>query len=364
MKKNQNFINSLLVSTGVCLIFLCLLSFSSFFLNIKFIYNSYLTFVCVLLLFFVLTFILIHFTLRYFFSKSIKKIIEEFYSNEYDLHDKKKSSSLDTLTISLRKFAEDKKLEIEVLKSQENYRKEFIGNLSHELKTPIFTVQSYILTLIEGGYKDSGILLKYLKSSSKGLDRLTCLVKDLDLINQFESGIKNIKLNNFNIVELINSVFELLEMQSRKNNISLVFDSEYSKSINVIADKDRIQQVITNLVVNSIKYGVDNGTTEISILDLNADKLIIRITDNGLGIAKEHLPRLFERFYRVDKSGSREKGGSGLGLAIVKHIIEAHNEKVFVESSEGIGSEFSFTLQKANISKVAKFVKKNKNLAK
>ena len=173
------------------------------------------------------------------------------------------------------------------------------------------------------------------------------LVKDLDLISQFETGIKSIEPKPFNLFQIVNNVFELLEIESKKNSISLVFDKEYSEEITVIGDEERIQQVITNLVTNSIKYGVINGTTEISFQELNKEKIIVRITDNGLGIGKKHLPRLFERFYRVDKSGNRKKGGSGLGLSIVKHIIEAHQEKVYVESTKGVGSEFSFTLQKA-----------------
>jgi two-component system phosphate regulon sensor histidine kinase PhoR len=138
-----------------------------------------------------------------------------------------------------------------------------------------------------------------------------------------------------------------LEIQSNKCNISLILDREYSKPIYILADQERIQRVLTNLLMNSIKYGVDNGTTEISIQDLNTEKFIIRVTDNGQGISEKHLPRLFERFYRVDKSGNRKKGGSGLGLAIVKHVIEAHREKIYVQSTTGVGSEFSFTLQKA-----------------
>ena len=255
--------------------------------------------------------------------------------------------NIDSLSQSLKEYAKNKNLQIELLKDQDNYRKDFIGNLSHELKTPLFTIQSYILTLIEGGMNDHEILEKYLKSSAKAVDRLVYLVKDLDLISQFESGVKSIKFKKFDILSVISNVYELLEIESKKGKISLELDKNYLKPIMVKADKDRIQQVITNLVMNSIKYGVENGTTEMSINDLNDKKIIIRITDNGIGIKKEYLQRLFERFYRVDKSGSRKKGGSGLGLSIVKHVIEAHNEKIYVESTRGVGSEFSFTLEKA-----------------
>ncbi len=166
------------------------------------------------------------------------------------------------------------------------------------------------------------------------------------LINQFESGIKSIERIDFDIRGLVQNVFELFEMQANKSEIILSFENTNSQPILVNADEERIQQVLTNLVINSLKYGVNKGTTEISIQDLNEEKVIVRVTDNGEGIEREHLPRLFERFYRVDKSGNRDQGGSGLGLAIVKHIIEAHQEKIFVESSPGVGSEFSFTLQK------------------
>ena len=173
------------------------------------------------------------------------------------------------------------------------------------------------------------------------------VVKDLDLITQFESGIKTIDRTYFDINEVIENVFDLLEMQAIKNKISLGFDREYPKPFRVFADEERIQQVLTNLIVNSLKYGIKNGKTEVSLEVLNEEKILVKISDNGEGIEEEHLPRLFERFYRVDKSGNRKAGGSGLGLSIVKHIIEAHQEKLLVESKPGSGSEFSFTLQRA-----------------
>lgn len=293
-------------------------------------------------------FITFYFSFKFFLSRTIKKFIDEFYSSEYNLSDQTNLDNLDSLSKSLKEYAKNKNLQIELLKDQDNYRKDFIGNISHELKTPLFTIQSYILTLIDGGMDDPDILKKYLKRSSKAIDRLTYLVKDLDLISQFESGVKNIEKEKFDILIIINNVYELLEIESKKNKISLELDRNYLKPIFVMADKERIQQVITNLVMNSIKYGVENGTTEISVQNLNEEKLIISVTDNGLGISKKHLPRLFERFYRVDKSGNRKKGGSGLGLSIVKHVIEAHNEKIFVESNKNVGSEFSFTLDKVN----------------
>ena len=172
------------------------------------------------------------------------------------------------------------------------------------------------------------------------------IVEDLDMISKLEMGDLNLELSKFNVVELIQSVFDMLEMKADKKNIILMFDRKYSKPINVFADKEKIQQVVTNLVMNSIKYGKENGTTEVTIEDLVDNKLIVRLRDNGEGIEKQNLSRIFERFFRVDKSGARSEGGSGLGLSIVKHIIEAHGEKIYVESEFGKGSEFSFTLEK------------------
>tara|TARA_B110000046_G_scaffold36400_1_gene39801 strand:+ start:147 stop:986 length:840 start_codon:yes stop_codon:yes gene_type:complete len=257
------------------------------------------------------------------------------------------STNMETLTKEVELFARNKKLEIEALKIRENYRREFIGNVSHELKTPLFTVQGYIETLLDGALNDEKIKEKYLERANKGVERLIYIIKDLDMITKLEVGELNLEKETFDIVDLIENVFELLEMKASKNVIFLTFNKKYQKPIWVKADKDRIQQVLSNLIVNSIKYGRNKGTTELSIENLIMNKVLIRVTDNGEGINNDEIPRLFERFYRVDKSGSREQGGSGLGLSIVKHILDAHNEKIYVESQIGIGSEFSFTLEKA-----------------
>lgn len=259
-----------------------------------------------------------------------------------------------TLEIFIRTYIkneEQRRSEINILKDQENYRREFLGNISHELKTPLFTIQGYILTLVEGGaMKDKKVREKYLKRAAKGVDRIISIVKDLDLITQFESGIKTVDRSDFNIYDLVDNVFDLLEFESEKNNILLELENNNNSVINVNADQERILQVLTNLIVNSIKYGSNNGYTKVIVEDYNTEKVIIRVIDNGEGIEQEHLPRLFERFYRIDKNRSRKKGGSGLGLSIVKHIIEAHQEQIFVESKIGVGTEFSFTLQKPKTS--------------
>ena len=254
-----------------------------------------------------------------------------------------------TASIVLENFLTSYKIrleEINILKDQENYRREFLGNVSHELKTPLFTIQGYILTLIEGALKDKKVRGKYLRRSAKGVDRLISIVKDLDLITQFESGIKTVDKTDFNIYELIENVYDLMEFESEKNKTKLLVNNENNTPIIVNADKERILQVVTNLVVNSIKYGKEGGYTKVKVEEYDKDRIIVRVKDNGEGIEDEHLPRLFERFYRIDKNRSRKKGGSGLGLSIVKHIIEAHQEQIFVESKIGQGTEFSFTLQK------------------
>ena len=237
-----------------------------------------------------------------------------------------------------------------MLKIREEYRREFLGNVSHELKTPLFTVQGYISTLLDGAMDDKAIRKKYLRRAEKGVERLIYIVEDLDMITKLEVGDLNLEFSEFDIVELIQNVFDLLEMKADKKKITLAFENYYIQPIFVKGDKDKLQQLIENLIVNSIKYGKEGGLTEVSVINLTKKKVLIRITDNGEGIEKQNLPRIFERFYRVNKSGSRSEGGSGLGLAIVKHIIEAHKEKIYVESEFGIGSELSFTLERAKLS--------------
>jgi len=297
---------------------------------------------------FLTAFLIIQYRVQQFIYKRVKKIYDDLTLLESSTFDRSQiTTDMATLTQEIDKYAKNKKIEIEALKIRERYRKEFIGNVSHELKTPLFMVQGYISTLIDGAADDKTLREKYLKRADKGVERLIYIIKDLDMITKFEAGDLRLEIESFDIVELVENVFELLEMKAAKKKIALTFDMDYKHPILVNGDRERIQQVISNLIVNSIKYGEKNGTTEVSIENLIKNKVIVRITDNGEGIEKTHIPRLFERFYRIDKSGSRKEGGSGLGLAIVKHIIEAHDEKLYVESEYGIGSEFSFTLEKA-----------------
>ncbi len=296
---------------------------------------------------FPLCFTIIQYRVEHFIYRRVKKIYDDLTLLEStSLRQQPITTDMGTLTKEIDKYARDKKIEIETLKVREEYRKEFIGNVSHELKTPLFTVQGYIDTLLDGGIEDEKIRKKYLQRASKGVERLTYIIKDLDMITKLEVGDLSLNKEKFDIVKLVQNVFELFEMKAAKKEITLTFDMDYPNPIYVYADVERIQQVLTNLIVNSIKYGRKKGTTEVSIENLIKNKAIIRVTDNGEGIKKENVPRLFERFYRVDKSGSRKEGGSGLGLSIVKHIIEAHEEKMYVESELGVGSEFSFTLEK------------------
>ena len=297
---------------------------------------------------FVFAFFVLQYRVEHFIYRRVKKIYDDISLLEASpMRSKPVMTDMATLTRELEKFARDKKLEIETLKVQEEYRREFLGNVSHELKTPLFTVQGYLLTLLDGAMNDKTLRKKYLQRAEKGVERLIYIVQDLDMISKMEVGDLNLNYTRFNIVELIQNVFDLLEMKADSKNIILMFDMKYIKPIMVYADQDKVQQVVTNLVMNSIKYGKEDGTTEISIEDLVNNKVIVRVKDNGEGIEQKHIPRLFERFYRVDKSGARTEGGSGLGLAIVNHIIEAHDEKIYVESNFGQGSEFSFTLEKA-----------------
>ena len=257
------------------------------------------------------------------------------------------TTNMEELVTEIKDYDSKRKSEFSEMKKLESFRREFIGNLAHEIKTPLFTSQSYILTLLDGAIKDENVNIKYLKTASKAIDRLNLIVKDLDLITKIESGESILNKNKFDIINLTENVFEMLEFTAKKKKIKLTVNKDKGLETKVIADKEKIEQVLTNLIDNSIKYGKDNGTTEIVIQSLNEDKIIVRVTDNGVGFKKENYTRIFERFFRVDRSGSRSAGGSGLGLAIVKHIIDAHDEKIYVESEFGVGSEFSFTLEKS-----------------
>lgn len=245
----------------------------------------------------------------------------------------------------VKEWARDKKTEIDDLKQQEKFRREFLSNISHELKTPLFAIQGYIEALQDGDMDNPELSRKFLQKASRNVDRLTFLIKDLDAISKLESGEIPVNYQDFDLSVLINEVIESMELKAEKYKINLTFKDKYNYPVWVNADREKIQQVLVNLISNSFKYGTENGNTAIKIFELH-DQVLVEVTDDGIGIEEKYLPRLFERFYRTDKSRSRQIGGSGLGLAIVKHIVEAHQQIISVRSTEGIGSTFGFTLQK------------------
>ena len=296
-----------------------------------------------------LSFLILQLRVRKLFFERIRQIYEDL---EFETDSLIKTSPIDSdmnsFSKDLEEFIKLKRTEIETLKKEGIYRKEFVGNVAHELKTPLFSVQGYISNLLDGAMDDKELLKKYLKRAEKSVDRLTFIIKDLDLITQLESSTLKLKVASFDILKLTEEIIEDLEISASKRNIKIIFNKNYDKQILVEADKNRIEQVITNLVSNSINYGSEKGTTEISF-ESNVKKIIVKVNDNGEGITEENMPRLFQRFFRVDVSRSRSQGGSGLGLAIVKHIIDAHNENIYVQSTVGVGSEFSFTLKKSKV---------------
>ena len=296
---------------------------------------------------FIFSFLTVYIYLEFYVFKRIKNLYRDLIPENNKEENSLVSTSMDQLIDDLKKFSKESQTEIKSMQEKENFRRDFIGNLAHELKTPLFTSQSYILTLVDGALKDEKVNLKYLKIAEKAIERLIFIVKDLDLITKLESEGLKLEKSKFNIISLINNVFEMLDLQASKKKITLALGSKNIK-VNVNGDQEKIHQVLTNLIENSVKYGRESGTTEVSVENIVKNKVIVRITDNGNGIQKVHLKRLFERFFRIENSGSRSTGGSGLGLAIVKHIIDAHNEKIYVESDYGVGSEFSFTLEKSN----------------
>jgi len=300
------------------------------------------------ILLFVLIYFIYRFTLEKFIYEKIKLIYKTIHSlkvPEKDKDRKVKTDAIEDVNQEVFEWAEDRKQEVEELKRLETYRREFLGNVSHELKTPIFNIQGYVLTLLDGGLEDETINKEYLLRTEKSIDRMIAIVEDLEIISKLESGELKLEIQKFDIVALAKEVEESLEIKAKKKNIQLYFAENYENPIYVNVDRQNIGHVLTNLLDNSIKYGNENGKTKISFYDMD-ENILVEVTDNGIGIAKENLSRVFERFYTVNKSRSREQGGSGLGLSIVKHIIEAHNQTINVRSTVGIGTTFAFTLRK------------------
>lgn len=253
---------------------------------------------------------------------------------------------LDEVNEEVSGWADDRMAEIRDLREKESFRKEFVGNVAHELKTPIFSIQGYILTLLEGALEDPNFNRKFLKKAAKSAERMAMLVEDLDTITQFESGNLKLDIDRLDIIELTREVIDSRDREAEEKKITLQFSKPYERPILVRADGFRINQVLTNLITNSINYGKEGGKTTIHFYDLEK-QILVEVEDDGPGISRGHQARLFERFYRVDKSRARHQGGTGLGLAICKHIIEAHKQSISVRSEPGKGAVFSFTLKKA-----------------
>lgn len=280
--------------------------------------------------------------------KLVYKIIHQFKlskSQKESLGETMADDPLKEMELQVKDWANKKSKQIEDLQKVEQFRKEFLGNLSHELKTPLFNIQGYVHTLLDGAMDDPKFAKQFLERTSKSIERLSSLVDDLDEISKLERGETSIVKENFDIEKLAKEVIESMELKAKEKLITLYIKEGINKHYPAHADKEKIRQVFTNLVVNSIKYGKEKGTTSISFYDME-DNILVEVTDNGIGIEEKHLPRLFERFYRIDKHRSRDQGGTGLGLAIVKHILEAHNETINVRSSVGVGTTFAFTLRK------------------
>jgi two-component system phosphate regulon sensor histidine kinase PhoR len=313
---------------------------------------SLLHFVVILLFTFLAAYLMVYYAVDVYLRNRIQlvyKIIHQYKLNKTlkdSIGDSMSDDPLSEMETQVKDWVTDKSTEIENLRKQEQFRKEFLANLSHELKTPIFNIQGYVHTLLDGAMDDPEVMRHFLERTVKSIDRLNNLVDDLDEISKIERGEVSMVKEIFDITQLVKEVFESMELKAKTKNIALSITKGFDRSFFVHADKEKIRQVITNLIDNSIKYGKSNGETTAGFYDMD-DNVLVEITDNGIGISEEHLPRLFERFYRIDKHRSREQGGTGLGLAIVKHIIEAHQQTINVRSTVGVGTTFAFTLQKA-----------------
>jgi two-component system phosphate regulon sensor histidine kinase PhoR len=303
----------------------------------------------------VLLFFFIYYLARFILEKYIYEKIRPIYKTILNIRSseikgrsekERRQDMIERVNEHVREWEQEKKEEIDALRRLEAYRREYIGNISHELKTPIFNIQGYVLTLLDGALEDPSINRDYLLKTEKSIERMIAIVQDLEMISKLESGQLKLNIERVDIVSLSREVIDYLSDKAKSRRTSLSLAKPYERPVWVRADKNRIRQVLTNLLDNSIVYGNKRGSTSISFFDMD-DHLLVEVTDNGDGISREDLPRLFERFYRTDKARTSEKGGSGLGLAIVKHIIEAHKQTINVRSTLGVGTTFAFTLQKA-----------------
>lgn len=302
----------------------------------------------------ILTHWLTWFVIQRFIYRKIKLIYKFIFQTkatrreEYYYKHVLPQKSIEEVSADVEKWAEQKKSEIELLRRNEAYRKEFLQNLSHEFKTPVFAIQGYIDTLLHGrALEDPSVNRRFLESTSRNISRLVHLIEDLDEISRLESGEQPLELSDFIVQELVREVFEALSLKAQAKRVRLTVKKGCESPLTVHADKKKIRQVLTNLVDNAIKYGKEDGNVEASAYVTDGSNILVEVSDDGIGIAEEHLPRVFERFYRTDYGRSRHIGGSGLGLAICKHIIEAHGKSIHVRSKPDVGTTFGFVLDAA-----------------
>ncbi len=352
MKNPTPVIVARIASLAVSIIVLIILIFIRIFFPDEL---SWLFVLLIPLIVFIAGYFIISYSIEYFIYRKIKLIYKTIYETKSSQKSKPgklrlKDDIIEDTAQEVLTWKEDKEMEQHKMRNMEIFRKEFLGNVFHELKTPVFNIQGYLDTLLEGGLKDEKINKKFLKRANKNVKRIANIVSDLQLIANLEDGSFSLQEEKFNICKLAEEVMESLEIRAEKNKIKLAYKEGCKKSFYVSADREMIQQVMTNLITNSIKYGNEEGKTLIGLYDMNK-VILVEVTDSGIGIEKEHLPRIFERFYRVDKNRSREQGGSGLGLSIVKHIVESHGQAINVRSTPGVGSTFGFTLKKAQYTK-------------
>ncbi|HOY31293.1 MAG TPA: ATP-binding protein [Bacteroidales bacterium] len=299
----------------------------------------------------ILFFFAIYLFTKYSVEKFIYKKIRVLYKTIHNLKsprqkEKIEENWLENAEAEMIKWSEDKKNELESLRISENYRRDFLGNVSHELKTPIFNIQGYVLTLLDGGLEDQSINREYLLRAEKNIERMIAIVNDLEVISKLESETLRPEKEKFDLSDLAHDVMESYEIKAQQKNIASHIHNKLTGPVNVFADKEKIRQVLNNLVENAIKYGKQDGRVKITFYDMD-EMILVEVSDNGIGITKEDIPRIFERFYRTAQGKNVENRGSGLGLSIVKHIIEAHGQTINVRSTIGVGTTFGFTLQKA-----------------
>ncbi len=300
----------------------------------------------------IITYLLYYYTLQRFIYRKIKLIYKFIYQTkatkreEYFYQNVLPQKSIEEVREDVEHWATQRRKEVETLRANEQFRKEFLMNLAHELRTPVFTIQGYVDRLLNGALEDPSVNRKFLTNANKGIERLVQLLDDLGEISKLESGKMPIIQESFVIQDLVKDVFEELSLKAKNKSIQLSIKSGTERPLEVYADKPKIKQVLVNLIENSIKYGHENGQVIAGFYEVDDNHIYTEISDDGPGISEEHLPRIFERFYRADRSRSRDVGGTGLGLAIVKHIIEAHGQTVTVRSTINVGSSFGFTLEK------------------